>query len=103
VVVLYAIRYTCAAAAILAIFYLYDRVRGWPLTAQAWAGRRTLGMYVVQPYVLLVVSAYLTKSVLVLALTAFVGSLLVTWVLERSSLTRLVLLGQRTRSRSTAS
>ena len=95
VVVLYAVRYTCAAAAITALYSLYDYVRGRALTWQAWVGRRTLGMYVIQPYILMLVSRTISQNWVVLAVAAFGGSLALTWLLEQNRYTRLVLLGQR--------
>jgi len=98
VVLLYGVRYLCAAGALVALFYAYDHVKGRALTLQAWIGRRTLGMYVIQPFFLLAASAW-THDWVVLAVVAFVGSLGATWLLELTPLTRLVMLGQRSRPR----
>jgi fucose 4-O-acetylase-like acetyltransferase len=99
VAVVYAARYACAAGAICALFYLYDYVRGKALSVQAWIGKRTLGMYLIQPYVLALASAYLTRNWVALTAIAFVGSLLGAWLLEHNRVTRLVFLGQRSRVR----
>jgi peptidoglycan/LPS O-acetylase OafA/YrhL len=66
---------------------------------QAWIGKRTLGMYLIQPYVLALASAYLTRNWVALTAIAFVGSLLGAWLLEHNRVTRLVFLGQRSRVR----
>lgn len=97
VVLLYAVRYACAGAGIITLFYAYDWVKGRALYWQAWVGRRTLGMYLIQPYVLTLVAQRFTDNVVVLTAAAFVGSLALTWVLERGPVTRSVLLGQRLR------
>lgn len=97
IVVLYAARYLCAAAAIVALFQVYDRAHGRFLRWQAWVGRRTLGMYVTQPIILATLSAHVTKSPLVLTLLTLAGGLGITLVLERARLTRLVFLGQASR------
>lgn len=99
VAVIYAVRYTCAAGAICALFYAYDCVRGRALSVQGWIGQRTLGMYLIQPYVLALASAYLTKNWVALTAIAFAGSLLGAWLLEQSRATKLVFLGQRSRAR----
>ena len=98
VVVLYAVRYLCAAAAICALYFAYDLVKGRLLRIQAWIGRRTLGMYLTQPFVLALASQYLTKNWVALTALAFGGSLAATWVLEQSRITKLVFLGQRSRA-----
>jgi hypothetical protein len=100
VLIYWAARYTCAAAAISALFYAYDSLPDRPRAAPAWVGRRTLGMYVIQPYLFLFFTAHFTKSVPVLAVAVFAGSLWLTWVLEHSAPTRLVLLGQRAAPRA---
>jgi len=99
-VIYWAARYACAAAAISALFYAYDSLRGWPRAAQAWAGRRTLGMYVIQPYLFLFLAAVLAGNVFLLAIAVFAGSLMLTWIFEQGSPTRLLLLGQRTAPRT---
>ncbi len=103
VVALYAARYLCAAAAVTAVFHLYDHVRGSFLSWQAWVGRRTLGIYVTQPIILAFASAHISRNALVLAVFTLAASLAATLTLEQTRFTRLVFLGQaRSRSRQPA-
>jgi hypothetical protein len=86
--------YTCAFAAALGLLALYAMLPQAVLAPQAWVGRRTLGVYA---------SSELFASALVLAgvhawplvfVLSMAGSLAVTLVLERTQVTRTLLLGQ---------
>ena len=87
--------YTCAFAAALGLFALYAMLPQAALAPQAWVGRRTLGVYATSELfasglVLAGVRAWPVMFVLALA-----GSLVVTLALERTQITRTLLLGQR--------
>ena len=88
------VRYLCAAAAVLGLYALYSGARVPAIDAQAWLGRRSLGIYAVHgPLQLwLVVSGVRTALALFGASLAL--SVLTVIALERIPLTNAVLLGR---------
>lgn len=91
------VRVLGALAGVLGAYAACCWLRGWLLHAAAWVGRRTLGVYAIHGYLLLLPLAALQlvpRAALLFAL-ALAGSLAATMLLERTSLTRKVLLGAR--------
>jgi fucose 4-O-acetylase-like acetyltransferase len=96
------IRYGSSLAAILAVFTVYQALRGPVLDVQAWVGRRTLGIYAIHQLLLSVLLGMGVRNwvaMFVLALGLSVG---ITLVLERIPVVRGLLLGQWGRAPSGA-
>ncbi len=87
--------YLCATAAVLALYSLYIRRSGWAIDAQAWLGRRSLGIYAMHASVIRVLLRVGVTNVLVLILSATTVAVLLTLVLERIPGVNMVFLGQK--------
>ncbi|HET6351622.1 MAG TPA: acyltransferase [Coriobacteriia bacterium] len=88
-----AVRYACAAAGVAALYAGYTRRTGRWIDAQAFIGKRSLGIYATHSaFVWALVEVGLKQPLLITGL-ALAGSLVVTVGLERFRLTRAVLLG----------
>jgi surface polysaccharide O-acyltransferase-like enzyme len=86
--------YVCAFAAALGLYALYTVLPRAVLAPQAWIGRRTLGIYASSEVFasgLVLAGVHAWPLVFVLSMA---GSLVVTLVLERTQLTRTLLLGK---------
>jgi fucose 4-O-acetylase-like acetyltransferase len=85
----------CALAAVLALYGLYVNRQGRVVEAQAWLGRKSLGIYAMQgPVLYWLVNAGI-KNVLVLSVVAVATSAASTALLERIPVLRTILLGQK--------
>jgi len=94
------VRLIGALAGVYAAYYAFRHLHGAVATAQAWLGRRTLGVYAVHiPLLMLLAPVLAGLHVGLRALVLFAGaltvSLAITLLLERTRLTRRVLLGMR--------
>jgi fucose 4-O-acetylase-like acetyltransferase len=88
------IRYGSSLAAIVAVFALYQALKGPALDVQAWVGRRTLGIYAIHQLLLSVLLGLGVRNWLVMFVLALGLSIAVTLVLERIPVVRGLLLGQ---------
>lgn len=94
------IRYGSSLAAIVAVFAVYQALKGPALDVQAWVGRRTLGIYAIHQMLLAVLLGLGVRDwveMFVLALGLSIG---ITLVLERIPVVRGLLLGQWGRAKS---
>jgi fucose 4-O-acetylase-like acetyltransferase len=87
--------YACASAAVLALLGLYLGRGGWAIEAQAWLGRRSLGIYAMHGVFTWWFASHGLKNVLALTLLSLGLSVLATAMLERTPLLGRLLLGQQ--------
>lgn len=89
------IRVVGAFGGVLATYLVFARLTGYVADWLAWLGRRTLGIYATHGHFLLIPLAGLAAMPRHLAYfgIALAGSIIVTLLLERNSVTRKVLLG----------
>ncbi len=87
-------RYVCGAAGIVLLFALYSRAGDWFLTAQAWVGRRSLGVYVTHYGIILALVAAGLKGELPVFVAVVAVAIGETLVIERIPGVRAVFLGQ---------
>ena len=89
------VAYGCAASACIALLAASGWVRGWALEAQAFVGRRALGVYAMHGALLLMIARFVhIKSWPVLFVAGFAVSIVATLLLERIPLFGDVLLGR---------
>lgn len=87
--------YACASAAVLAPVGAYLGRGGWVIEAQAWLGRRSLGIYAMHGVFTWWFASHGLKDVFVLTLLSLGLSALATAALERTPVVGGLLLGQR--------
>lgn len=95
------VEYAGAVAAIVGLYSLYVGRSGRLIDAQAWAGRRSLGIYAIHfplQWVLVALGVHSITAVLVLSLA---GAFVLTRLLERWAPTRVLLLGMPREPRAT--
>ena len=89
------VRVVGALGGVLSAYYAYAFVRGRARDAQAWVGKRSIGIYALQAAFLLPFGEpWGWRHVALLFILAMTGSILVTLVVERFKWTRVVLLGR---------
>ena len=94
--------YTCACAAVVALYGLYLGRAGAAIDIQAWLGRKSLGIYAMHGPVVWWLASHGVRDVVVLTSMSLVLCALLTALLERTPLLRAVLLGQWRRPPSAA-
>jgi fucose 4-O-acetylase-like acetyltransferase len=94
------IRYGSSLAAIVAVFAMYQALRGPALDVQAWVGRRTLGIYAIHQLLLAILLGMGVRNWILMFALAFGLSIAITLVLERIPVARGLLLGQWRRAPS---
>ena len=87
--------YLCATAAVVALYGLYAGRRGRAIEAQAWLGRKSLGIYAIHASALKFLFGAGVDNVLLLFAGSLGVSILLTALLERIPLVNSLLLGQR--------
>jgi len=87
--------YACASAAVLALVGAYLGRGGWVIEAQAWLGRRSLGIYAMHGVFMWWFASHGLKDAVALTLVSLGLSALATTVLERVPVVGRLLLGQR--------
>ena len=90
--------YLCGLAAIAAICALYLSRAGWLIGAQAWLGRKSLGIYATQGVVAWWFASHGMKNAVVLTVVTLGICAIVTVMLERTPVVSYVLLGRRTQA-----
>jgi fucose 4-O-acetylase-like acetyltransferase len=93
-------RYGASLAAIIAVFALYQALRGPALDVQAWVGRRTLGIYAIHQLLMAILLGLGVRDWLVMFVLALGLSIGITLLLERVPVVRGLLLGRWGRSAS---
>lgn len=91
--------YVCAFSAALGLFALYEALPRAALAPQAWVGRRTLGVYASSELFASGLMFLGVRSWPVMFVISLAGSLVLTLALERTQVTRTLLLGQPWRQR----
>ena len=89
--------YLCAAAGVMMCYLAFSFVHGRLLGPFVWLGRRALGIYLIQGFILGPLIAAGIGSTLALFALTLGGSAPLTVLLEQSSLTRRMLLGLRSK------
>lgn len=87
-----------AAAAVIALFAFYSGRTGWWVEAQAWFGRRSLGIYAMHALLIQLMIAARIKDPVIVFLGSLGVSTAATLVLERIPVLRSLLLGSRLRA-----
>jgi hypothetical protein len=87
--------YACAATAVIALYGLYLGRGGRAIDAQAWLGRKSLGIYAIHGPVVWWLASHGVRGVVVLTLVSLGVSVMSTVLIERMPLLGLALLGQR--------
>ena len=87
--------YACASAGVLALYGLYVGRGGRVIDAQAWLGRKSLGVYAVHGPVVWWLASHGLKQVEVLTIVSLGVAAIATALLERTPLLGAALLGRR--------
>jgi fucose 4-O-acetylase-like acetyltransferase len=87
--------YACASAAVLALLGAYLGRGGWAIEAQAWLGRKSLGIYAMHGVFVWWFASHGLKNVIALTLVSLGLSALATAALERTPVVGRLLLGQQ--------
>jgi len=98
-----ALAYLCSTAAVLALFMLYVGREGRSISAQAWVGRRSLGVYATHAVILAALLAAGVTNPLVLFVLALAAALVLTEFIGRVPLLDSLLLGRMKSPRTTLS
>jgi len=88
--------YACAAAAVLALYGLYAGRGGRVIDAQAWLGRKSLGVYAMHGPIVWWLASHGLRQVVVLTIASLGLAAIATALLERTPLLGAALLGRRT-------
>lgn len=87
--------YACAATAVIALYGLYLGRGGRAIDAQAWLGRKSLGIYAMHGPVVWWLASHGVRDIALLTLLSLGVSAMSTALIERTPLLGSVLLGQR--------